>query len=289
MNGLILLDKPEGITSFGATCAIKKIFNTKRVGHTGTLDPLATGVLPILVGRATRLATYICEADKRYTATLKLGITTDTQDITGEIIKSNPTDVSRQQFLSAIERFRGEIMQKPPMYSAIRKDGVRLYSLARQGIEIERELRPIIIKEINLLEQLSDTEYVIDVLCSKGTYIRTLIDDIGALLGCGATMTALRRTMTAGFSIDDCVKLESLRENPDGNILSADVAVPDFENVFVSSAQGKRFLCGGELSLQRLTLPQNPTELLKIYSDDLFLGLGYLSENDLKVKCIVAE
>ena len=172
MPNLILVDKPQGITSFAAVSAIKRKLNIKRVGHTGTLDPMATGVLPILTGRASRLSSLMLDADKGYDATLKLGVKTDTLDITGTILETNEVNVTKQQFLEALENFKGTISQVPPMYSAIKKDGVRLYDLAREGKEVERKARRVEIKKLELVEQLSNTEFVISVLCSKGTYIR---------------------------------------------------------------------------------------------------------------------
>lgn len=291
MNGLILLDKPAGITSFGAAAAIKRIYGIKRVGHTGTLDPMATGVLPILIGRSTRLCGLVTDADKRYIATVKLGITTDTLDITGTVLSECCDVASEAQFVEALQNFRGKIMQTPPMYSALKKDGVRLYDLARQGIEINREAREVTIKQLDYCGKISENEYKIDVLCSKGTYIRTLADDIGKLLGCGAVLTSLSRTMTAGFSIEDCVTLEQLKTDPQKYLLPAQKAVWQLSDVSVSSAQAKRFVCGGELSLERLTLQQNPTDILKVFCEEQFLGLGEIDTENacLKIKCIVID
>lgn len=291
MNGLILLDKPAGITSFGAAAAIKRIFGIKRVGHTGTLDPMATGVLPILIGKSTRLCGLVTDADKRYTATVKLGLTTDTLDITGTVLTECRVVASEEQFVAALENFRGEILQIPPMYSALKKDGVRLYDLARQGIEIKREARAVTIKQLDYCGKEGENEYKIEVLCTKGTYIRTLADDIGRDLGCGAALTTLRRTMTAGFSALDCVTLEELKTDPQKYLLPAQNAVWQLSDVSISPAQAKRFVCGGELSLERLTLPQNPTNTLKVFSEEQFLGLGEIDfdQSCLKIKCIVID
>ena len=291
MNGLILLDKPAGITSFGAAAAIKRIFGIKRVGHTGTLDPMATGVLPILIGKATRLCGLVTDADKRYTATVKLGITTNTLDVTGTVLTEYEDVASEEQFITSLDNFKGEILQVPPMYSALKKDGVRLYDLARQGIEVNREARKVTIKQLEYCGKTSENEYKIEVLCTKGTYIRTLADDIGRNLGCGAVLTALRRTMTAGFSVNDCVTLEELKTDPQKYLLPAQNAVWQLSNVSVSSAQAKRFVCGGELSLDRLTLPQNPTDIIKVFSEEQFLGLGEIdfAKGCLKIKCIVID
>lgn len=292
MQGLILLDKPEGITSFKAAAVLRHLCCEKRIGHTGTLDPMATGVLPVLLGQATRLSSLLITAEKRYTATIRLGITTDTLDITGQVLSENPVSVSRDEFEAILGKFRGEISQLPPMYSAIKKDGRRLYELAREGIEVERAPRTVNIKEISISEQLSDCEYVIDVLCSKGTYIRSLADDIGKALSCGAVLTGLRRTMTAGFDIADCTPLSVIEENGVQNyILPPDRAVMNYGEVRVSMAQAVRFCNGGELFLSRLTLPDGIGDgaLLRVYGPKGFLGMGKadLQGEQLKVFCVI--
>lgn len=292
MQGLILLDKPQGITSFGAAAALRRLCGEKRIGHTGTLDPMATGVLPILLGQATRLSSVLITAEKRYTATVKLGLTSDTLDITGKLLSTCDVNISPDEFEAALQQFRGEISQLPPMYSAIKKDGVRLYSLARQGVEVERTPRNVTIKELELIEALPDNEYVIDVLCSKGTYIRSLADDIGKALGCGAVLTSLRRTMTAGFSIDECTPLEKFEENgAQKYILPADRAVMHLGEVRVSQPQGVRFCNGGGLSLSRLSLSEDCCDeaLLRVYAPGGFLGLGKinLQKDMLTVFCVI--
>ena len=234
MQGLILLDKPAGMTSFSAVANVKRIFSEKRVGHTGTLDPMATGVLPILLGRATRLCELMLHADKRYTAEILLGKTTDTLDITGETITETECDISLLDFEKACDNFRGEISQVPPMYSALKKDGVRLYDLARQGIEIEREARNVTVKELNILSQTDKNRFTVDVLCSKGTYIRSLAADIGEYLGVGATLTSLRRTQTANYTEDMTVTLDRLAENPTAYLKEADSVVDYLPQVTVS-------------------------------------------------------
>ena len=292
MNGLILLDKPEGFTSFKAAAVLRRIYGTKRVGHTGTLDPMATGVLPILIGRATRLCSYVLEADKRYTAGVRLGVTTDTLDITGEVLSESDVSVTDEQLTDVLKHFTCTYDQIPPMFSAIKKDGVRLYDLARQGKEIEREARTVTIHEIKLLSR-NGNDFLIDVHCSKGTYIRSLADDIGKLLGCGATLISLRRTDAAGFSVTDCKTLEQIEADPEGCLLSADRAVPGFRSLNVSEAQAKRFMNGAALSVDRLHLSGEITdkEIFKIYSDKVFLGLSEYDENsrEITTKCVVFE
>ena len=210
MQGLILLSKPKGITSFSAVSKIKWLAQEKRVGHTGTLDPLATGVLPVFLGRATALSGILLDADKCYTATVKLGVVTDTSDITGEVISETAVNVSRADLEEILKKFRGKISQVPPIYSALKKDGVRLYELARQGKTVEIEPREVEIKRLDLLEFDGDT-FKIEVECSKGTYVRTLCHDIGQALGCGGCMSSLRRTMAAGFTLADAVTLEDMQ------------------------------------------------------------------------------
>lgn len=292
MNGLILLDKPEGFTSFKAAAVLRRIYGTKRVGHTGTLDPMATGVLPILIGRATRLCSYVLEADKRYTAGVRLGVTTDTLDITGEVLSQSEVSIADEQLVDALKHFTCTYDQIPPMFSAIKKDGVRLYDLARQGKEIERTPRTVTIHEIKLLSR-NGNDFLIDVHCSKGTYIRSLADDIGKLLGCGATLISLRRTDAAGFSINDCKTLEQIEADPEGCLLSADRAVPSFRSLNVSEAQTKRFMNGAALSIDRLKFVGDPKEkeIFKIFSDGRFLGLSEFDEisREISTKCVVLE
>lgn len=289
LNGLILLDKPEGFTSFKAAAALRRIYGTKRVGHTGTLDPMATGVLPIMIGRATRLCSLVLESDKRYTATVRLGITTDSLDITGEVLSEIVPSVSDEQLKEALEKFTGEYDQIPPMFSAIKKDGVRLYDLARQGKEVEREPRRIKIYEINLLERQGD-EFKIDVLCSKGTYIRSLADDLGKYLGCGACLTALRRTKTAQFNISQCVTLEQIESDPEKYLLPCEMAVDYLKEVSLSEGQARRFSNGAELSADRVKMPEHSDgELFRVKFGESFLGLAEFKEetNSLNTKCVI--
>lgn len=292
MNGLILLDKPEGFTSFKAAAVLRRIYGTRRVGHTGTLDPMATGVLPILIGRATRLCSYVLEADKRYTAGVRLGVTTDTLDITGEVLSQCEPSVSDEQLADALRFFTKTYDQIPPMFSAIKKDGVRLYDLARQGKEIEREPRTVTIHNIEFKSR-NGNDFVIDVHCSKGTYIRSLADDIGKLLGCGATLISLRRTDAAGFSIADCKTVEEIEADPAGCLLPADRAVPSFRSLNISEAQAKRFMNGAALSVDRIRFYADAAdnELFKTYTDGQFLGLSEFDKasGEITTKCVIAE
>lgn len=292
MEGLVLLDKPTGITSFKAVATVRFLSGEKRIGHTGTLDPMATGVLPVLLGQATRLSNLLLTAEKRYTARLRLGITTDTLDSTGQVTSTAPVLADADALRRAAEGFIGEIDQVPPMYSALKQNGRRLYDLAREGVEVARPARRVEIKALDLLGQVGPDEYEIDVLCSKGTYIRSLVDDIGRALGCGAVLTALRRTMTAGFSVEDCVPLSRMEaEGVSPFLLPADRAVESYPMVAVTPAQGLRFCNGGGLSLERLKLPEAPQDgrLYRVYAPGGFLGMGEVqAEKDiLAIRCIV--
>lgn len=292
MQGMILLDKPEGMTSFSAVSAVKRIFGEKRVGHTGTLDPMATGVLPILLGRATRLCELMLTADKRYTAEVLLGVETDTLDITGNVIKETDCDISASEFESVCSRFIGKYEQVPPMFSALKKDGVRLYDLARQGVEIERGARLVNIKKLAIIEKSGKNKFIIDVICSKGTYIRSLADDLGKAIGVGATLTMLRRTETAGYTADMCVTLDELKDNPKKYLREADSVVSYCPSVNVTDNQTRRFLNGGELFLERLSfdIEVSDGDLIRVYSyDNKFLGLGLVDGELLKIKCIITE
>lgn len=214
MNGVIIVNKPQGKTSHDIVGIMRSLLKTRRVGHTGTLDPLATGVLPICIGNATKAADMLTDADKIYRAVMLLGIKTDTLDTEGEITSRCDVNVTEADIKKAASEFVGKIDQIPPMYSAIKKDGKKLYELARAGIEIEREPRSVTIHSLEITKiDLPRVEFVVH--CSKGTYIRSLCDDLGAYLGCGAVMEKLTREMTGGFSIDNAYSIDELREMPD--------------------------------------------------------------------------
>jgi len=210
-SGVLCVRKGLGMTSHDVVNIVRRLFHLRRVGHTGTLDPDASGVLVVLVGRAAKAAEYITAADKRYRATLRLGMTTDTGDIGGNVLTTADSLPAQGAVLAILDQFRGEIQQIPPMYSALKQDGRKLVDLARKGIEVERQPRPV---EIFSLEaaRLNDADYVLDVHCSKGTYIRTLCEDIGAALGCGGTMAALERSASGSFTLADCVTLDELAD-----------------------------------------------------------------------------
>lgn len=289
MTGIICINKDKNISSFKACSKTRGILGEKKAGHTGTLDPMATGVLVVLLGGATRFLDFLPESDKAYKASFVLGKTTDTLDITGNIISETETDKSETEVKAVLENFRGEIFQVPPMFSAKSVNGERLYNLARQGIELEREPCKVIIKRLELVSA-ENGEYTIDVLCSKGTYIRSLIDDIGKKLGCGAVMTRLERTMAMGFSIEKCITLDELQQRKDKKmgfddlILSLEEIFKDYSKVFVSSAQAKRFSNGGTLDIKRIkSAPEINAPCCVFSPDKRFLGLGINSGEELKI------
>lgn len=289
MTGIICLNKPQGITSFLAVAKTRRIVGEKKAGHTGTLDPMATGVLPIMLGGATRFLELLPTSQKGYRAKFKLGITTDTLDITGKIKSTSEVVSTKDDVLVALDGFRGDIMQLPPMYSAISKDGVRLYELARKGIEVEREKRPTTIYKLELVGADDENyEYEIDVECSAGTYVRTLISDIGEKLGCGAVMTQLYRTSANGFSLDDCVTLEQLEKivqsgKLEETIKSVDSTLSAYVELVVTDAQAKRFSNGGALAIDRIG-GCKASGLYRVYSPEKeFLGVGEIKEEALEL------
>ncbi|MDD6188357.1 MAG: tRNA pseudouridine(55) synthase TruB [Clostridiales bacterium] len=210
MTGILIVNKPEGWTSHDIVAKLRRILGERRIGHGGTLDPMATGVLPVFVGRATRAVEFMENADKEYIAALRLGISTDTQDTTGNILSEKPADISREALQAVIEPFRGEIEQLPPMYSAIKVDGKKLYEYARNGAEIERKTRRITIHELEIIGQREDGDYLLRVVCSKGTYIRALCADIGDALGCGGAMSGLVRSRAGAYRLEEAHSMEDI-------------------------------------------------------------------------------
>lgn len=211
-NGIVIIDKPAGWTSMDVCAKLRGILKEKRVGHAGTLDPMATGVLPVFVGRATRAVEFADKSNKIYVGGLRLGVVTNTQDTTGEVLENHPVNVTREQVEAVLANYRGDIEQIPPMFSAVKIGGKKLYELARKGKEVERKPRPVTIHRLEILEQVSETDYLVEIACSKGTYIRTLCHDIGGELGCGGALYSLQRTEAAGFVLADCVTIEDVQE-----------------------------------------------------------------------------
>ena len=251
MNGIVIIDKPQGWTSQDVTARLRRVFNTKRIGHGGTLDPMATGVLPVFVGRATRGVEFFEHAEKTYETVLRLGITTDTEDITGTVLTSCDAFVTGEQLENVLQQFRGEIMQVPPMYSALKVNGQKLCDLARKGKEVERKPRPITIHELTLLGM--EAEGIrLRVRCSKGTYIRTLCKDIGAALGCGGCMAALRRVTAGEYTLDEAVSLQTLLETeaPEQYLRQVDTMFRNYPAVTLTENQEKRCRNGNSFSLK---------------------------------------
>lgn len=295
MTGFICIDKPEGMSSFTATNRARAILGEKKAGHTGTLDPMATGVLPIALSGATRFIPLLPIHRKAYTARVRLGLTTDTLDKTGKVLSESPVTVTSKDIVQAARSFSGEIEQTPPMYSALQKDGVRLYALARRGETVEREARKVTIYDLQVSD-ITEDEFTLSVTCSAGTYIRSLADDIGQKLGCGAILTALRRTEANGFTPDDCVTLEELERLRDENraqekIQPTDACLSAYPTLTVSAAQSVRFRNGGSLLRSRIGDPQE-NGFYRVYSPEhRFLGLGEITNDSdsLLVKRVFAD
>lgn len=276
MNGVIIIDKPKGKTSHDIVGILRKKFGTRKVGHTGTLDPMATGVLPVCIGNATRAADMLISGEKKYRATMLLGKRSDTLDIEGEITEENSVTVTESDVYDIIAQFVGEQDQIPPMYSAIKKDGKKLYDLARAGIEIEREPRRINIYSIDVVD-ISLPEVTIDVHCSKGTYIRSLCDDIGTKLGCGAVMSKLRRTYTAGFSIDEAYTIEQLDETDNliGTLKPTDALFSDLPEIHLNEKQEKSITNGVRMTWRN----GKEGETYRVYAPDgRFLCISRLED-----------
>lgn len=275
-NGIVIVDKPQGWTSQDVTAKLRGVFHERRIGHGGTLDPMATGVLPVFVGRATRAVEFFESAEKEYEAGLLLGRVTNTQDTTGEVLETRPADVSREQVAAVLARFTGPQEQIPPMYSAVKIGGKKLYQLARQGREVERKPRSITIFALDLLDGEGQA-FRIRVRCSKGTYIRTLCHDIGQALGCGGCMSSLRRTAAGRFSLADSVPLEALiaAEDPARYLLPVDTLFADLPARTLTAAQVKPCRNGA-------AIPMAGAGKCRVYGPDgEFLMVGRLERGRL--------
>ncbi|MEG0853993.1 MAG: tRNA pseudouridine(55) synthase TruB [Angelakisella sp.] len=278
-SGIICVDKPEGFTSFDVVAKARGITGCRKIGHGGTLDPMATGVLPLFLGRATKVMDIMPTEDKRYTASFRLGLTTDTQDSTGTVLSESPMAVTREMLEQALQPLRGEICQLPPMYSAVQVNGRRLYDLAREGKEVERPTRQVTIHALNLLCYDADTrEGMLDIACSKGTYVRTILHDVGQALGCGGVMTALRRTETLGYPLSCCCTLEQLQVLADAGrlgevLLPPQTAFEPYPKVRLDEKQAKMFLNGVRLDTGRLRCPPAHGRVT-VWQDTQFLGVA---------------
>jgi len=286
VNGILCMNKPSGFTSFDVIAKLRGMLKIKRLGHSGTLDPMATGVLPVFVGNATKACDILPDNSKSYHAGFKLGLSTDTQDITGKIIQEYSKKISREDILEILPKFTGDILQTPPMYSAVKIGGRKLYDLARKGVEIERPERKIHIGSITLKsfdeESQSGTLFII---CSKGTYIRTIINDIGDMLGCGGIMTSLVRTFSGGFSLDDCFTFDEVQQAVDSGdieslLISVDMPFMSYPAVRLNKHQTQLYKNGVKLDLSKLKHISADKDKYRIYGfDKAFMGLA-LAEHD---------
>lgn len=279
-DGILIIDKPTGWTSMDVCAKLRGILREKRIGHAGTLDPMATGVLPVFVGRATKAVQFAENGRKEYHAVLKLGTVTDTQDTTGTVLETHPVTVGADEVRAALEHFTGELLQLPPMYSALKVNGQKLYDLARQGKTVERKPRAITVYELELLEQSAPDEFALRVVCSKGTYIRTLCHDLGQALGCGGCMAALRRTEASNFRIDEAVTLEDVAREGEALLRPTDSLFRQYPAYTIPSAeQERKCLCGNSL---RAKLPDG---LYRVYGrDGAFLALSEAKDGTLTSK-----
>ena len=286
IHGVFLLDKPQGMSSNNIMQKVKRIFQANKAGHTGALDPLATGMLPICLGEATKFSQFLLDADKRYLVTAKLGERTDTSDAEGQIVETHEVKVKTPEILTALEQFRGDILQVPTMFSALKHNGKPLYEYARQGITVEREARPITIFELNFIEY--NAPYLtLEVHCSKGTYIRTLVDDLGEVLGCGAHVTMLRRTAVADYPTEkmlDWHALQSLAEQQDlalldALLLSMDTAVAKLPALTLNENQTQGIGFGQRIKFDNSNRLQGQVRLFS--HENRFLGVAVIDENNV--------
>ncbi|AEB76120.1 tRNA pseudouridine(55) synthase TruB [Clostridium botulinum] len=285
MDGILNIYKPVGITSFDVVRQIKKITGIKKIGHTGTLDPLAKGVLPICIGKGTKIVDYLMKDFKVYKAELKLGVITDTYDREGKELSVKDVNVSKEEIIDAINSFKGDILQVPPMYSALKVNGKRLYELAREGKEIERAARPVTIYDIEILE-ISMPYVKFIVKCSKGTYIRSLCYDIGSKLDCGGAMWDLERVQSGSFNKDNSIILENLtKDNVEDYIIPIDDALSQYDKAIVNAKAEKLLVNGVRIADRRLLNTIELNKLYRIYNEDnKFLGLGLRNNQGLKIE-----
>ena len=280
VNGMLLLDKPQGVSSNKALQICKNLLNAKKAGHTGSLDPLATGLLPLCFGKATKISGMFLDADKRYEVSIRLGVSTDSGDCDGEVLETRPVDVARADLEGALDTFRGDILQIPPMFSALKKDGVPLYKLARKGVEIERAPREVSVRSLDILEFAND-RVDIDIRCSKGFYVRSLAMDLGNLLGTGAMVESLRRTAVGKFSIEQSVTVAQLEALEPGEcrqnlVLPADEALAHLPKIDLNETS-TRYFCQGQ-AVRAIQASQ--AGLARLYSNNnQFLGLGEVTKD----------
>ncbi|MCX0400924.1 tRNA pseudouridine(55) synthase TruB [Clostridium perfringens] len=293
MNGVINIYKNTGMTSFDVVAMVRRVAKMKKVGHTGTLDPAASGVLPVCLGKATKIIDYIMENKKVYRVNLKLGMVTDTYDLEGEVLREeDASHITKDEILNCINSFVGTIDQVPPMYSALKQNGVRLYELARQGIEVHREARKITIYSIENIKIESNDNIQMDVCCSKGTYIRSLCYDIGEKLNVGSTMTALERIQNGPFTKEEAINIEDLTEELlEKHIISIEKALDSFEKITVNEKFGKLLRNGVKVFDNRMYSEEVEfNKLYRVYEDNgVFLGLGKRDEKGFKLEKLLIE
>lgn len=278
-NGILIIDKPGGWTSMDVCAKLRGILKTKKIGHAGTLDPMATGVLPVFVGQATRAVSFAESGRKEYAATLRLGQVTDTQDTTGETLEEHPVKVSMDDLRAVLGRFTGDIVQIPPMFSAVKIGGQKLYDLARQGKTVERQPRPVTVYELEVTEQLSLTDFALRILCSKGTYVRTLCHDIGQALGCGGCMASLRRTMAAGFTLAECCTLDEVQQQGEALLRDTDSLFGEHPAFHICHPRAEALCRNGNPFFVKDELPDG---IYRVYGmDGTFLCLSRLQEGTM--------
>lgn len=279
--GVIVIDKHEGVTSYRIIQILRRMFNTKKVGHTGTLDPMATGVLPVLLGRAVKAADYLLSEDKGYIATMKLGVETDTEDTTGEVLRTCDSIPSEEEVIAAAMSFLGDYDQVPPMYSALKVDGRKMVDIAREGGTVERKARPVVIRDIKC-EKIEDDLYRLEVECSKGTYIRTLCADIGKKLGCGGAMASLRRTRAGSFDLTMAYTIEELDAMSDEDkrklVLPADGLFPDYPAVDLGDFYSKLAHSGTEIYLKKIGKSFPVGTHVRLCHNGEFFAIGRVDE-----------
>ena len=292
VNGIVLLDKDTGMSSNFALQRVKRLFNAQKAGHTGALDPLATGMLPICLGEATKFSQHLLDSDKRYLVTAKLGVRTDTSDSDGEVVSTKPVEFTQVQLDEALEQFRGDIKQVPTMFSALKYQGQPLYKYAREGITVPREARPITVYDLKFIK-LEGDELTLDIHCSKGTYIRTIIDDLGELLDCGAHVIMLRRTHVADYPYERIMTLEQLQaiaeksepedeqrfDELDQHLLPMDTAVARYPEVNLPIALLESVMQGQ--AVQCANLPENQLVRITLGESNLFVGVGEMNNKGL--------
>lgn len=289
MNGILIVDKPTDWTSFDVIAKLRGILGTRKLGHSGTLDPMATGVLPVFAGGASKAVDMQPNHDKTYRAVIRFGLATDTGDVTGTVLRSEETAITADQLREVLPRFTGDIMQTPPMYSAVKVNGSPLYKLARQGITVERKARPVTIYRLELLDQPQAQDFVLEVACSKGTYVRTLVEELGEALGVPATLAGLRRTQAGIFGLEHSHTLEEIQAAKDAGTLE-ELLLP-VETVFahlplitVSAGHTARLMNGAPC--YRFSQPEG---IYRLHGPDGFLGLGRIKEKELKAEKLFVE